>query len=1824
MKTVILLAVAAIASSQQHQQQQQEQQPINTNTHFMPSCQCDANSAYTDSCMGAFSKKGRFTYRYETTLEQYIPGYNGTSEFRMSAMVDFWFHENSCIGEMQVYDVMAYDTSFRGVEYQGDIYNFLRQQAEKHDELELFYRYNETLPRYRLYFCYSDFNFQHLYQHLEEPIWSLNFKRGILSTFQAEFCPTRYHYKSMENAVNADICSYEYRIRPYNAGNFTVTKEMLWDQCQQRKSNTMSSVYGRWFAEGEKPVYTKSSSMYKYYNNITQYIWYEESHELRLSGFQLQFTADEDWGSLFSIVRQYFYFQKYDRVDTVPQFMGLDRTHYSSRSRSLQYEEFDFYSKYGHNYDNMNEAMELVRKITEFKREPMNGDFLDMFYELQQRFRHFTYAQFRTMFEQFESDVMCMRFEREGRFTCRRTLFEAVMAVGSDTSAMFFRYLIHEHNSYFSMEDQLFGMWSFIFSEHSSETILHSIYDTCEYYRSNERFWGRCALALGAMTKRYCEYNYNECPYFDYTDERWQNWNGGYNVISNFEEEIENTPPYYAKIFLYFYRVFESNRFTYNSQAFFALKAINNMASADNYDYMRTFYRFHREVAFNVQYPMQYRLAAMQSFARCIPMFYEELYPEFFAMFRDESQPTEMRIVAFNNMMYTFKFGSFYLSSAKWQEVFGVMDQTHDYQLYCYAYSYLSRMVETAYFPDRFWTRQLAYYFGKSEYFFTSRVYKCKNMGYLGSQVQQYSLPTGFFPRFTDFRFSSSVECSKNKTFTFPRRFNFFLDGYVYNYDMRHFEFGFESPDFRRFFDYFTSPDAFVYRDHEQRTNPYEFKFFFFMRMFEFDMLWEEFDQDDVEHMFENNFKYYKLYKAAYTFFQDGYSYKGLSNLMFEMKQWRSLSGIMSFFTDSTYWNQTYGYSNTFRGFDFRHTVPTRMGFPLVYNFTSLFHVQMIMNHEISCDETCQYSYGLIPDRVKNTFYISPRYAARFYGSVSLYTTYFAQSLQFEMSAHGGFDQSHYTTIYDDGRVEYDYTLPQTYTQLATFGGKFFFYYYRFNQPHRYFQYHGQPAYSDWARDDFMRPMPYFYDDSYNCSWCYRFADYSGFNLTTISQYANFTRHYHGYPLFPFSGEFNFTLGATPRQWHNGRFLSWQETNQLYTTQPRARYTFHFRNFSNYQTMDVAFYPPVYGQELYSNATFTYHFERRPYFDNHGFRYFNISAYGRRYPMVSGHYVEMDNYTEYFHGYFAYRDFEGNFQTWFGRSLFNATFLWNFYNPCFNFTTVYRGNRTGYFFDTRFFYHDSMKVYNYISEGTMSPRESRGYWNMHHDQEFYYFNYQSTRRFFMNDFDVQTNFEPFQGLYKYQPFNFFAILPPTDFEQCHVYDKSYQTFDGYHHNVNHGCGHYLVENDYFSITRANRDNPHHHDVRVEFTQRYGGKTYIFSPNHFTVAARQHTLSTLTENREYNFEEFSVRRVLGESCGCYRVYFHRFHFMMYICPHSINIGMSPTAYFGRSRGICGNMNYNPDDDMMMRHSNMVTADRMAFFRSYSVGGVCHDHNDHSYPVMPFSNAQFNESYQFCYAAYKQMYSHCNSTIPASAFLYRCAEVMKSCHGNRERCLKRTLCAYAMTCHSAGYYPMNSCMVSEWWRQERSHSQWRDFSMQDHLPFYNSKYFNEFTLHTPSWPQRFDLPASWLSWYRMQSGFNGTYTRNNKDRCTRTRVSNWYYMSSKTSLYFKSGFQWCQREGDYQMSFRYTLSNIFNDVCPTTRCCMQPTTKPIKAYLYWTIGNQRAKSAEMWPTCPQGTRVGTFTKERVLFLRGTEEPYRKTYIPVELPTTCFWKF
>ena len=92
----------------------------------------------------------------------------------------------------------AYDSSYRYNYTRDDFFRYFQQKAFRNGERELFYKYNESLPRYRFYFCFSGGYVGQVYPHRDEPTWSVNFKRGILSTFQARFCPTKGYYTYSE------------------------------------------------------------------------------------------------------------------------------------------------------------------------------------------------------------------------------------------------------------------------------------------------------------------------------------------------------------------------------------------------------------------------------------------------------------------------------------------------------------------------------------------------------------------------------------------------------------------------------------------------------------------------------------------------------------------------------------------------------------------------------------------------------------------------------------------------------------------------------------------------------------------------------------------------------------------------------------------------------------------------------------------------------------------------------------------------------------------------------------------------------------------------------------------------------------------------------------------------------------------------------------------------------------------------------------------------------------------------------------------------------------------------------------------------------------------------------------------------------------------------------------------------------------------------------------------------------------------------------------------------------------------------------------------
>ena len=142
--------------------------------------------------------------------------------------------------------------------------------------------------------------------------------------------------------------------------------------------------------------------------------------------------------------------------------------------------------------------------------------------------------------------------------------------------------------------------------------------------------------------------------------------------------------------------------------------------------------------------------------------------------------------------------------------------------------------------------------------------------------------------------------------------------------------------------------------------------------MFEYELFFEEFNGSYIEQTFDRQMEVYRTYQSFYRLFKEGFTYRGFQDLLYSFKQFNKFN-FFKFFTESTWYNQVFNFDKAFRAFDYQYTVPTRMGFPLVYNLTSYMHFRMYLNGEIGCDETCQYTYGFIPDRVTTRATFRPR-----------------------------------------------------------------------------------------------------------------------------------------------------------------------------------------------------------------------------------------------------------------------------------------------------------------------------------------------------------------------------------------------------------------------------------------------------------------------------------------------------------------------------------------------------------------------------------------------------------------------------------------------------------------------------------------------------------------------------------------------------------------------------------------------------------------------------------------------------------------------------------
>lgn len=136
---------------------------------------------------------------------------------------------------------------------------------------------------------------------------------------------------------------------------------------------------------------------------------------------------------------------------------------------------------------------------------------------------------------------------------------------------------------------------------------------------------------------------------------------------------------------------------------------------------------------------------------------------------------------------------------------------------------------------------------------------------------------------------------------------------------------------------------------------------------------------------------------------------------------------------------------------------------------------------------------------------------------------------------------------------------------------------------------------------------------------------------------------------------------------------------------------------------------------------------------------------------------------------------------------------------------------------------------------------------------------------------------------------------------------------------------------------------------------------------------------------------------------------------YDCVYNVYITVSG-KYRGKTRGICGNYNGNPND--LLKSDNRVTGNDQDFANSWKVDQSCPNSPG---PVDPCkaAGAQAKEAKKKCGLLRGNPFSACHNHVKVDpGFIQDCEYDVCACKDNHVSCLCEEYDAYATTCGFAG--------------------------------------------------------------------------------------------------------------------------------------------------------------------------------------------------------------
>ncbi|KAK6645660.1 hypothetical protein RUM43_001940 [Polyplax serrata] len=392
-----------------------------------------------------------------------------TSENRSTLYVKALVHLSflsPCQGKIRVTDVILSEEKLNGFDSEENLY---------HPNSENF---AESIAKHPLRFSFSDGNIEEICPHESEPVWVLNFKRGILSSFHTTMTRFDVDHDSIETDVNGH-CQTRYRLQAAKGTTLLIHKTKKLDTCDSRNGYHTIVQANRYRFGSDFQTIPLVNSRQKCEFSIDHKIYSEIECE-EMHTFQ-PFSKDEDGSQ--TIIRQSFQLVSENRENsTAPELI-------KRRTNLL----FDHTTTPKPTSGELKTSRDLIKLMCQLNADDVQDGYAEAFTKFIQTARRLSHS------------ALSLIYQRAGSIcsTGRKHVTDAFPYLGSNVAVTIMKEAILQN----TVSDSTAHEWllSLSFIPHPDEETIELVVPLINHSRTKNE--SQYLFSISSLIHTYCKHN---------------------------------------------------------------------------------------------------------------------------------------------------------------------------------------------------------------------------------------------------------------------------------------------------------------------------------------------------------------------------------------------------------------------------------------------------------------------------------------------------------------------------------------------------------------------------------------------------------------------------------------------------------------------------------------------------------------------------------------------------------------------------------------------------------------------------------------------------------------------------------------------------------------------------------------------------------------------------------------------------------------------------------------------------------------------------------------------------------------------------------------------------------------------------------------------------------------------------------------------------------------------------------------------------------------------------------------------------------------------